>query len=235
MRPSERARREREPLRVPEVARVLERDPHAGADAEPRAGASRARSSPTSRTFAANASARSSPRSQPSSLRCDPQPDVLTTTRSTSSNASIRRARERLPLVESSGVHGQRAAAALGRRDDLEAVGREDACGRGVDVGEHRALDAAREEADARARRAARRRQRGHLAVPAPARRDLDERSEPLRHRLPRGRAVRVAAPRACGRGRGGGGRAGRGRGDPTSAGRAPPRPRRASLSMSRS
>ena len=56
-----------------------------------------ASSSPTSRTFAANVCARSSPRSQPSSFRCDPQPDALTTTRSTSSKASTRRCANAFP------------------------------------------------------------------------------------------------------------------------------------------
>ena len=92
-------------------------------------------------------------------------------------------AREGLPFVESPGVHRERAAAALGRSDDLEAVGCENPCGRGVDVGEDRALHAAREEADARSRRAGRGRQRGYVAVTAPARRNLDERTKPLRHR----------------------------------------------------
>ena len=91
--------------------------------------------------------------------------------------------REGLPFVEPPGVHRERAAAALRRSDDLEAVGGEDACGRGIDVGEHCALHASGEEADARAGRAARRRQGGHVTASTPARRDVHERAEPLRHR----------------------------------------------------
>ena len=55
MRPSDVARREREPLGVPEVARVLERDPHRERVRGAR-GLVSPRSSPTSRTLAANAS-----------------------------------------------------------------------------------------------------------------------------------------------------------------------------------
>ena len=57
-------------------------------------------------------------------------------------------ARERLALLEAAGVDGERAAASLRRRDDLEAVGREDARGRRVHVGEHRLLHAAGEQPD---------------------------------------------------------------------------------------
>ena len=45
-------------------------------------------------------------------------------------------------------MNGERPATALRRRDDLEAVGGEHARGRGVDVGEDGALDAACEEPD---------------------------------------------------------------------------------------
>mgnify|MGYP003693712587 CR=1 FL=1 len=108
-----------------------------------------ARRGPVPRTTAA----RSSPSSQPSSFRCDPQPDEFTTTRSTFWNASTSARRERLPSSTPARVHRERAAAALRRRDDLEAVRREHARGGRVHVGKDRALDAAREEADrARAR-----------------------------------------------------------------------------------
>ena len=66
-------------------------------------------------------------------------------------------ARERLALLEPSRVHRQRAAAALRRRDDLVAVRGEHAGRRRVHVREDGALDAAREEADARTRRGPRR------------------------------------------------------------------------------
>ena len=57
-------------------------------------GSTSVRNSPRSRTRAENAAARSaqagsSPSTCPSSFRCDPQPEVLTITVSTPSNASI--------------------------------------------------------------------------------------------------------------------------------------------------
>ena len=91
--------------------------------------------------------------------------------------------REGLPFVESPGVHRERAAAALRRSDDLEAVRGENACGRGIDVGEDCALHAAGQQADARAGRAARGCQGGYVAASPPARRDVHERAEALRHR----------------------------------------------------
>ena len=148
-----------------------------------------ASSSPTSRTLAANVSARSSPRSQPSSFRCDPQPDALTTTRSTSLEGVDEAMRECLPLFEPARVHGECAAAALRWRDDLEPVRGENTCRRGVHVGEDRALHAPGEEADPRVPRANRRGQRRDLAAPTPARGDLDERPESPRQR--RGAAER--------------------------------------------
>ena len=91
--------------------------------------------------------------------------------------------REGLPFVESPGVHRERAAAALSGSYDLEAIRCEHARGRGVDVREHRALHAPGEQADARPRRAVRRCQGGYVAAPPPARRDVHERAEALRHR----------------------------------------------------
>ena len=142
-------------------------------------GSTSSRNSPTSRTRAENAAARSaqagsSPSSQPSSFRCEPQPEALTTTSSTSrSNASISRRANALPSSSRPAWTRERPAAALRRRDDLVAVGREHARGRGVDGAEHGGLDAACEHADASARLAARGRQcRGALGR-APRRRDL--------------------------------------------------------------
>ena len=80
--------------------------------------------------------------------------------------ASISAASERLALLEPAGVHRERAAAALRRRDDLESLGGEDARRGGVHVREDRALDAAREQADARAPRSGRRRHRGNSPRP---------------------------------------------------------------------
>ena len=94
--PQRRERRKREALRVAEVARVLERD-RRGSGCRVARGRASASSSPTSRTFSAKRSARSSPSSQPSSFKCDPQPDELTTTSSTSSRASMSRRAKRLP------------------------------------------------------------------------------------------------------------------------------------------
>ena len=91
--------------------------------------------------------------------------------------------REGLPFVESPGVHRERSAAALRRSDDLEAVRGEHARGRGIDVREYRALHAAGEQADAAAGRAARGSQSRHVAASSPARRDVHERAEALRHR----------------------------------------------------
>ena len=208
-----------------EVARVLERDRQRAADAAVRAGRVSARSSPTSRTFAANAAARSSPRSQPSSFRCEPQPEELTTTSSTSSNAVDQLARERLSLLEPAGVDRERAAAALGRRHDLEAVGGEHAGSRGVHVGEDRALHAAGEQADARppscpdagvTRR--------HLAAAPPLRRELDERPEPPRQRRVSPERREREARRASGRGRGARGRGARAAGARPADARAPAR-----------
>ena len=151
---------------------------------------------------------------------------MLTTTRSTSANASMRRRAKAFPSSSASRVHRERAAAALRRRDDLEAVGCENARGRCVHVREDRALHAAGEEADAPARRAARRRDGWHRALAAPARRDLDERAEPLRQR--RGAAERRQPQRGAhaAADRGGGGRGARGRGGRRAAARAPPRRR---------
>ena len=86
-------------------------------------------------------------------------------------------------FLEPARVNGERAAAALRRRDDLESLRGEHARRRRVDVGEDRALDAAGEEADARAPRPRGRRDRRHLALSAPARRDLDERAKAPRQR----------------------------------------------------
>ena len=91
--------------------------------------------------------------------------------------------REGLPFVESPGMNRERAAAALRRSHDLEAVRGENACGRGIDVGEDRALHAAGQEANARSRRAARGCQGGYVTASPPARRDVHERAEALRHR----------------------------------------------------
>ena len=141
-----------------------------------------ARNSPTSRTFAANRPRARRPSSQPSSFRCEPQPDELTTTISTSSNAAISAPRERLALLGAAGMNRERAAAALRRRDDLVAVRREDARGRSVHVGEDRPLDAPGEKPDTPARlRLAAGVTLADLAAPAPGRRDLDERTKPPR------------------------------------------------------
>ena len=145
-------------------------------------------------------------------------------------------ARERLALVEPARVHRERAAAALRRRDDLEAVGGEDARGRRVDVREDGALDAAGEEADPPASRADRGRQRaeprrGRASAARSPRADgtASAAARPAR-------AARAGAPPACGRGRGGGGRGARARGDRRAIARAPPRrPRACSRSAGRS
>ena len=77
------------------------------------------------------------------------------------------RAREALRFVEPARMQRERAAAALTRRNaDVAALGAEHAHRRGVDVREERALHAAGDEADARARAAVfgageRRRRRG--------------------------------------------------------------------------
>ena len=80
------------------------------------------------------------------SFRCDPQPAACRDQVDVRERA-IRRARAPA-LLEPSGVDGERAAAALRRRDDLVAVGREDTRRRGVHVAEDGARDAAREEPD---------------------------------------------------------------------------------------
>ena len=149
MRPSGRSRGEREPLRVAEVAGVLERDLHAASGWRRARGRTSARNSPTSRTFAANVD-RALVAEQPAELLQvraaagrvdDDQLHVL--------ERGDQRPRERLALLEPAGVDRERAAAALRRGDDLEAVRREDARGRSVHVREDRALDAAGEETDA--------------------------------------------------------------------------------------
>ena len=88
-----------------------------------------------SRTFAANAAARSaqagsSPSSLPYSLTELPQPAAFVTIRSTSGPLERldQRAGPRLPVLAATRVDRERAAAALlDRRDDLEPVGREHA------------------------------------------------------------------------------------------------------------
>ena len=106
-------------------------------------------------------------------------------------------------LVEPARVHGERAAAALRRRDDLEALGRQDACGGGVDVAEEHPLDAAGEDADAPAggpRRAA------VAAGACDDERQAGARSSiglrPGRRWAAAGRAARAAARAASARGR---------------------------------
>src|SRR5207245_2953265 len=92
--------------------------------------------------------------------------------------------RELLALLAPAGVHRQRAAAALGaRRDDLAAVRRQHARGRGVDVAEEDALHAAEQQADACDSLTRRRRHLGKRFVRGPRRREVDERFEPLRQR----------------------------------------------------
>ena len=114
MRASERARRERQASARGGGGTSPGARPRSESGWRGARGVDSASSSPTSRTFAANAAARSSPRSQPSSFRCEPQPEELTTTSSTSSNASMSAPGERLPLLEPAGVDGERAAAPCG-------------------------------------------------------------------------------------------------------------------------
>jgi hypothetical protein len=75
-------------------------------------------------------------------------------------------------------MHRERAAAALRRRGDLVPVGGEHARGGRVHIREDCALNAAREDADARAARARRGRHGRDLGSRSPARRQLDERHE---------------------------------------------------------
>ena len=85
----------------------------------------------------------------PRSFRCDPQPDALTTIVSVPANARAEPLREPRGLLRPAGVRGEGAAAALARRDDVVAGGRERPRGCGVDVAEQHRLDAAGQEPDA--------------------------------------------------------------------------------------
>ena len=152
MRRERRERREREPLRVAEVARVLQRDRQGERVAR------RARLG-VGEQLADVADLRARTRRALGSGRPEQPAELLqvraaartssTTTSSTSLERLDQPAGERLALLEPARVHGERAAAALRRGDDLEAVGREHACGGRVHVREHRALDAAGEQPDA--------------------------------------------------------------------------------------
>ena len=143
MRVSDAARRERQALGVAEVARVLERDPHGqrmarrpwrrlGEQFADVAHLGRERL----RTLVAEEPAQLL-QVRPAARRVDDDEiDVL--------EGIDEAMRERLPLFEPARVHGERAAAALRWRDDLEPVRSEHARRRGVHVGEDRALHAAR-------------------------------------------------------------------------------------------
>ena len=177
-----RARREREPLGVPEVAGVLQR--HLHRQRMP----GRAR-----RRLAEKLPDVAHPRGECLGTLVAEEPAELLQMRAAARGVDddeidvVERVeeppREGLPFVEPPGMHRERAAAALRRSDDLEAVGGEDTRGRGVDVREDRALHAPGEQADARAGRAARGCQGGYVTASAPARRDVHERAEALRHR----------------------------------------------------
>jgi hypothetical protein len=93
------------------------------------------------------------------------------------------RACESLSLVETAGVNRERATAALGWRDHVEAVGSENS-GRGqIDVWKDRLLYAARKQPDPGSRRPVGRCECGNLALSSPARGHLRERPEGLRQR----------------------------------------------------
>ena len=175
--------------------------PPAGAGWRRARGATLERNSPTSRTFAAKAAERLSPRSQPSSFRCDPQPDELTTTRSTPSSAPTSSVASSLPS-SSRPACTEGAAASLWRRQDVEPVRGEHSGGGGVHVGEDRPLDAPGQEPDAPARLPHGERERRD--VPSPRQRGAI--STRARNRLgmgialPRGAsaALRASAPDAA-------------------------------------
>ena len=106
-------------------------------------------------------------------------------------------------LVGASRVRGERPAAALGGSDDLVARRGQGARRRGVDVAEHRALDAAGQQPDPPARHAGGRGERGgSLGARAPAEREVEHRSRPARRRQrapERGEAQRERHPARVG------------------------------------
>ena len=91
--------------------------------------------------------------------------------------------RKRLPLLESACVNGQRPAAPLRRRGYFESVCCEDARGRGVHVREDGTLHTPGEQANACTPDPHRRGDSRHVAFATPPWCDLDEGSEPSRHR----------------------------------------------------
>ena len=137
----QRARRVADPLRVAEVARVLEGDAERAAGAAPPAARS-ASSSETSTTRTSSSA----------SFRCEPQPAALTTIASTPRErarrcaCARRRPSSRRPACRWSAPQ-QRLAA---RRDHLVALRGEHPRGRRVDVAEDDALHAAGQQADPR-------------------------------------------------------------------------------------
>ena len=111
---------------------------------------------------------------------------------------------ERAPFLAAPGVHRERAAAALRRRHDLVAVGRQNPRRRRVDRPEHHGLDATCENADTPAGLATRGRNAFRLLGRAPGWGDLGHRAEAARAAAACGRAARGAAPGPSGAGRGG-------------------------------
>ena len=177
-----RASRERQLLGVAEVARVLERDLHA--ERMTRRTRWRLREQFTDVAHLRSERLRALVAEKPAEfLQVRPAARRVDDDEVDVFEGGDEAMRERLALVEPARMHGERTTAALRRRDDLEAVGCEDAGCRRVHVGEDRALHAAGEEADPRVPGSDGRGQCGDLAVPTPARGNLDERPQPLRHR----------------------------------------------------
>ena len=134
-------------------------------------------------TLAANAAASSSSSSQPSSLRCEPQPDELTTTRSTSSNARTSSRANALPSSRRPAWTESAPQQPCGGATTSSPSAARTRAVAAVHVREDRRLHATREQSDAPAPRADRGRHIGHAAACAPRRRHRDERAEPPRHR----------------------------------------------------
>ena len=216
MRCSDVRRRQRQPLRVAQVARVLQRDAQGErVPGRPRLDARE--------ELADVAHARRERGRALGPGRIVPeQPAELLQVRAAAGRVDDDRldpverrdqpTRERLALLEPARVDRERAAAALRWRDDLVAVGREHAGGRGVDRAEHRRLHAACENADAPARLAPRGRNSWPPRSSATAARSPRAAAAHVAG-APGARAPRGAAPLPSASGRGGAGRAESGRG----------------------
>ncbi len=171
-----------------------------------------ASSSPTSRTLEANASARSSPRSQPSSFRCDPQPDVLTTTRSTFANASINLRANALPSSRRPACTDSAPQHPCGGATTSKPSAARTRAVAALTSGKT-ALWTQPVRRPTRARRMpCSGRDRCHVAVSAPARRDLQRAAASGSASARLARRVPAGAPLASDRGRGGDERGAHGR-----------------------